>query len=254
MTDTTTHLLAERLKTDSAVPADCTDAELAEVDFSRRDVLIGTVRSDAQFDYTIASLSYYAPVKTIPACDLPVRMVALYEAGLTRRPGIKRYGEVSDIRVVSREEIPLPLTHPNGEEAYYLFTVKSWEFLEHPIRIEGTSRGRPAFTTEFLLTHARRSYQLVSIHSPAEYRLAQALCNLCEDMADGRSPAFRRIGEQHVLGAADGILSLIHARGEVLLRLPLGAMQTEPAEVLARLAAGLGIRSSGRSTYNPTGW
>ena len=246
-------LLAERLRNTSSVPAPCTDEELAAADFSRRDVLIGTVRSDAQFDYTLASLSYYAPVKAIRPSDLPVRLVALYEEGLTRRPGIKRYGEVLDTRVVKREEIPVPMTRANGEEAYYLFTVRAWVYLEHPLAIEGTARGKPSFTTEFLLTHARRSYQLVCIRSAAEYRLVSALCALCEpplhegdssDVGTTAPPVFRRIGEQYLLGAAEGMLSLIHARGEVLLRLPLRAMQTEPAMVVDRLAAELGLRDT----------
>ena len=237
-----TELLAERLKQNSPVPADCTDEELAAVDFSRRDVLIGTVRSDAQFDYTLASLSYYAPVKTVPAHELPVRMVALYEEGLTRRAGIKRYGEVTETRVVRRDEIPVPLSRSNGEEAYYLFTVKAWEYLEQPIGIEGTSRGKPAFTSEFLLTHARRSYQLVAISSPAEYRLTQVLCRVyAEAITEGSHHRLHRIGESHVVGIAEGMLSLIHARGEVLFRCPLRAMETEPAEVLRQIASALGL-------------
>lgn len=234
---------AERRQGSSPIPADCTDTELAAVDFSRRDVLIGTVRSDAQFDYTIASLSYYAPVRTIPPHDLPVRMVALYEKGLTRLQGIKRCGEVTDIRVVKRMDIPVPMSRSNGEEAYYLFTVKSWNHLENPIDIAGTSRGRPAFTSEFLLTHARLSYQLVGITSAAEYRLTQVLCRIHTDAA--YKPAreiFYRVGESHIISVAEGILSLIHARGEILFRCPLQAMDTEPAEVLRQLSERLGLR------------
>ena len=237
-----TDVLAERLKQDSPVPGDCTDEELAAVDFTRRDVLIGTVRSDAQFDYTMTSLSYYAPVKTVPAHELPVRLVALYEEGLTRRAGIKRYGEVTETRVVRRDEIPVPLSRSNGEEAYYLFTVKSWAYLEHPIGIVGTSRGRPAFTSEFLLTHARRSYQLVSITSAAEYRLTQVLCLAYEEAtAEPAIETFRRVGDSHIISIGDGMLSLIHARGEVLFRCPLHAMESEPAEVVRRMAASLGL-------------
>ncbi len=236
-----TGILAEHLKDPCSIPADCDDEELAAVDFTRRDVLIGTVRSDAQFDYALASLSYYAPVKTVPPCDLPVRLIALYEEGLSRLPGIKRYGEVTKIRVVKRAEIPVPLSRANEEEAYYLFTVRSWEYLERPIRITGTSRGRPAFTSEFLLTHARRSYQLVSITSAAEYRLAQALGRLWDGAAEGRETILRA-GGYHILCASEGMLSLIHTRGDVLLRCPLGAMETQPAEVLDRLAVALGIR------------
>ena len=241
MTDTPSDVLTERLKHDSPIPADCSDDELDRVDFACRDVLIGTLRSDAQFDYAMTSLSYYAPVRTIPPTDLPVRVIALYEEALTRKAGIKRYGEVTDIRVVKREDIPVPQNRPNNGEAYYLFTVRSWEYLEHPIAIEGTARGKPAFTNEFLLTHARRSYQLVAIRSAAEYRLTQALCHLREEAED--SPvSIRRLGESHVLCAADGYLSLLHVRGEVLLRCPLAALQTEPAEVLHRLAHLLDLR------------
>ena len=245
MTDTPADVLAQRLKHDSPAPADCTDDELASADFARRDVLIGTLRSDAQFDYTMASLSYYTPVRAVPPSDLPVRMVALYEEALSRQSGIKRYGEVMDIRVVRRKEIPVPPSRPNPDEAYYLFTVKEWTYLEHPIAIEGTARGKPAFTTEFLLTHARRSYQLISIRSAAEYRLVQALCKLREEAADTQ-PVLRRLGEQHILSAADGYISLLHARGEVLFRCPLMAMDTEPIEVLHRLAIVLGLREHHR--------
>lgn len=245
MTDTPADLLAERLKHQSPIPADCTDDELASADFSRRDVLIGTLRSDAQFDYTMASLSYYAPVRTVPPSDLPVRMIALYEEALTRRAGIKRYGEVTDIRVVKREDIPVPQSRPNDGEAYYLFSVRSWEFLEHPIAIEGTTRGKPAFTTEFLLTHARRSYQLVAIRSAAEYRLAQALGHLREE-SETTPVSLRRLGEHHILCAADGYVSLLHVRGEALWRCPLNALHTEPAEVIHHLALLLGLREGNR--------
>lgn len=225
-----------------ATPADCPDELLASVDFSRRDVLIGTVRSQQQLDYSLASLSYYAPVRTIAPENLPISRIAIYEEGLSRPAVIARHGSVTDIRVVKRKDISVPLSRPNGEEAYYLFSVSAWETLPCPIGIEGTSRGRPAFTTEFLLTHARRSYQLVSIRNAAEYRLTAALCRLCEEAANGKAPVFRRIGDSHVLGAAENTLSLLHARGEVLFRCSLQAMHTQPADVIHRLAVLLGLR------------
>jgi hypothetical protein len=241
-TQTAAEILAERLRLDSAVPADCTDDELARVDFARRDVLIGTVRSDVQFDYTMASLSYYAPVRTIPADCMPPRLVALYEEGLTTPSGIRRYGKITEIRVVKRGDIPVPQTRPNSEEAYYLFSVESWTELEPPVLLAGTGRGKPAFTTEFLLTHARRSYQLVAIRSAAEYRLTQALCGLCEEAVLSPAPLFRRIGRHHLLCTADGFLSLVHARGEVLFRVPLRAVESDPVAVLDRVATQLGLR------------
>lgn len=246
-TQTTAEIPVERLRPDSSVPADCSDEELAQADFSRRDVLIGTVRSDVQFDYTMASLSYYAPVRTIPADCMPPRLVALYEEGLTtpsciRRSCIQRYGKITEIRVVKRGDIPVPQTRPNSEEAYYLFSVEAWTELEPPILLAGTGRGKPAFTTEFLLTHGRRSYQLVAVRSAAEYRLTQALCGLREEAAASPAPLFRRIGRHHLLCAADGFLSLMHARGEVLFRAPLRVVESDPVAVLDRVATLLGLR------------
>ena len=61
---------------DSPIPALCSDEELAAVDFSLLNVLIGTVRSDAQFEYCKASNSYYIPAKTVAPADLPVSLIA----------------------------------------------------------------------------------------------------------------------------------------------------------------------------------
>ena len=180
-----------------SIPAPCADAELAAVDFSRLDVLIGTVRSDAQFDYCLSSNTYYIPAKTVTPNDLLPTTIALYEEGLTRRSGIKRYGRVTETRVVKRRDIPVPMSRPNPEETYYLFTVESWEYLPHPIALLNTARGKPAFTNEFLLTHCRRSYQLVAIRSPEAYRLCALLCDPA--IARGDTPVLRRVGDRHIL-------------------------------------------------------
>ena len=219
--------------------SDMTDEELAAVDFAHRDVLIGTVRSDAQFDYTLASLSYYAPVKTVPPHDLPVRMIALYEEGLTRRAGIKRYGRVTDTRVVKRSDIPVPMSRSNPEEAYYLFSVESWEYLPTPIALLNTARGKPMFTSEFLLTHCRRSYQLLAIRSPEAYRLCELLCHLSE--TDSDKPVFRRVGEHHLITVTEGRMRLLNAEGVCLYACPARMLSDGPAEVLRRVIGALGI-------------
>ena len=239
MTDTPSDVLADRLKHDSPSPADCSDDELAQADFTRRDVLVGTLRSDAQFDYAMASLSYYAPVRTIPPSDLPVRVIALYEEAISRRAGIKRYGRVNDIRVVRREDIPVPQSRPNPEEAYYLFFVADWVYLEHPIAIQDTARGKPMFTSEFLLTHCRRSYQLLCIRSPEAYKLCRLLCDLGE--TEGSTPVFRRVGERHLVTVVDSRFRLLDAAGRVLVDCPAAALQASPAEVLRRVIGALGV-------------
>lgn len=220
-------------------PLPCTNEELSGVDFSRLDVLIGTVRSDTQFDYCMESKTYYIPAKTVTTDDLLPAVIALYEEGLTRKAGIKRYGRITETRVVKREEIPVPLSRPNHAEAYYLFSVADWVYLEHPIAIQDTARGKPMFTSEFLLTHCHRSYQLLSIRSPETYRLCELLCHLAAEI--GEKPIFRRIGERHLITVADGRLRLLTAEGDCLYTCPAALLTKSPAEVLRRAAKALGV-------------
>ena len=230
--------LAALLESDPA-PISCEDGELGAVDFSRTDVLIGTVRNDEQFDYCMESRSYYVPAKTVTPADLPVSVIALYEEGLTRRAGIKRYGRVTDTRVVKRSDIPVPMSRPNPDEAYYLFSVADWVYLEHPIAIQDTARGKPMFTNEFLLTHCRRSYQLVAIRSPEAYRLCGLLCHLSETASD--KPVFRRVGEHHLITVTEGRMRLLNAEGACLYACPARRLSDGPAEVLRGVGRGLGI-------------
>lgn len=230
--------LAALLESDPA-PIPCEDGELGAVDFSRMDVLIGTVRSDEQFDYCMESKTYYIPAGTVDPADLPVAFVALYEEGLTRRAGIKRYGRVTQTRVVKRRDIPVPMSRPNPEETYYLFAVESWEYLPHPIALLNTARGKPAFTNEFLLTHCRRSYQLVAIRSPEAYRLCELLWDLAETASD--KPVFRRVGEHHLITVTEGRMRLLNAEGACLYSCPARWLSDGPAEVLRRVIGALGI-------------
>ena len=220
-------------------PLPCTDEELGGVDFSRLDVLVGTVRSDTQFDYCMTTKTYYVPAKTVTPEDLLPSVIALYEERLARKTGIKRYGRITDTRVVKREEIPVPMTRSNPEEAYYLFSVADWVYLDQPIAIQDTDRGRPMFTSEFLLTHCHRSYQLLAIRSPEAYRLCELLCHLAAEMGD--KPILRRIGERHIISVTDGRLRLLTAQGDCLYTCPATMLTDSPAEVLRRVVGALGV-------------
>lgn len=224
------------------MPLPRTDGELAAVDFRKFDVLIGTVRSDGQFDYCIRTGTYYVPAKTVAAEALPVSVIALYEEGLTRRAGIKRYGEVAETRVVKRSDIPVPMSRDNPDEAYYLFTVESWEYLDRPISLQDTRRGKPMLTNRFLLESCSRSYQLIAIRSPEEYRLCQLLCGIAEEF-DTDTPILRRAGERHILSVADHRLRLLDVGGHCLYTCPAKMLDTAPAEVLRGVAHGLGLRT-----------
>ena len=224
----------------SPCPAPCEDKELASARLSETDVLVGTVRSDEQFDWCMNTCAYYVPAKALPRDALPVEVIALYEEGLNRKAGIKRYAEVLETRVVKRADIPVPMSRNNPDEPYYFFTVNEWRYLETPITLQGTSRGKPMLTNRFLLTHCRRSYQLVSLRTPEEYRLCELLCKLGEDTA--AEPVFRRVGERHLITLSEGRLHLLDADGHYLYTCPASMLYGDPAEVLRRVAQGLGLK------------
>ncbi len=239
-TDPEAQRLTALLSESSAIPAPCEDGELAAADLTELDTLIGTVRSDEQFDYCMTSNTYYIPAKTVTPDDLPVAVIALYEEGLSRRAGIKRYGIVTDTRVVKRGDIPVSMSRANPDETYYLFSVESWQYLKTPIAIQGTGRGKPAFTSAFLLERCRRSYQLTAIRSPETYRLCRLLCRLAEDTAT-ESVIFRRVGEHHIITVDEGQMRLLDAGGNCLYACGVGMLTHAPAEVLRGVAQGLGI-------------
>ena len=151
---------------------------------------------------------------------------------------------------VKRSDIPVPMSRQNPEEAYYLFAVEDWAYLEHPIAIRDTARGKPMFTNEFLLTHCRRSYQLLCIRSPEAYRLCRLLCNLGEEIAEPPAdppapatpaPIFRRVGKHHLVTVVDNRFRLLDAAGRVLVDCSAVALQASPAEVLRRVIGALGV-------------
>ena len=237
-TDEGSPRLADRL-TDPPIPFICPHEELSKVDFSRLDVLIGTVRNDARFGYCMEARAYYIPAKTVTTDELPVSAIALYEEGIGRKPGIQRYGRVLETRVVKRAEIPVPMNRNNPEEAYYLFSVASWDHLEYPIAIQDTGRGKPMFTNEFLLTHCRRSYQLVAIRSPEAYNLCRLLCCLAAEVMVGA--IFRRVGQNHVITMTEGRVRILSAKGECLYTCSERQLKETPADVLRGAARALGL-------------
>ncbi len=232
-----TDLLADAAR----IPDPCADEVLAEAELSRLDVLVGTVRSDGQFAFCMEAKAYYVPAKTVTPDQLPVEKIALYEEGLSRLAGIKRWGTVTETRVVKRRDIPVPLSRNNPDETYYLFSVDAWRYLDTPIAIRDTVRGKPLFTSSFLLEHCHLSYQLTAIRSPEAYKLCRLLEQLAEDCAR-EDTVFRRVGEAHLLTVGEGRLSLLEAGGRCLYTCPASRLTSSPAELLRGISRALGLR------------
>ena len=157
------------------------EERLAKVDWTVKDVMVGTVRTKEQLQFNLEKKWYYVPASYINDDVLPIRYIALHEQGVGTISGIKVYGEVLETRRMKRSSIPTP-TNRNPDELYYCFRVRSWETLENPITIKDTFKGKPRFTNKLLLDTCTESYQLFEIGSEADYRLMKEIINAFDDV------------------------------------------------------------------------
>lgn len=157
------------------------EERLAKVDWTVKDVMVGTVRTKEQLQFNLEKKWYYVPASYINDDVLPIRYIALHEQGVGTISGIKVYGEVLETRRMKRSSIPTP-TNRNPDELYYCFRVRSWETLENPITIKDTFKGKPRFTNKLLLDTCTESYQLFEIGSEADYRLMKEVINAFDDV------------------------------------------------------------------------
>ena len=211
----------------------------AKVDWSVKDVMVGTVRSEEQLHFNLQNRGYYVPAKFITDAQLPIRYIALYEEDIGDCSGISRFGEVLTVRKLKRRRIPVamrPNTSP--EEIYYYFTLREWIDLPQIIEIQDTSRGKPQFTNKFLLDHCTKSYQLFVISSEEEYRLMKEIQKVFKNTdasASNDSTAVYRINNRHSLLVSDGNFTVLNTDGDVLDQIPIATFAQSPRAGFRRI-------------------
>lgn len=152
------------------------ERELRETDWSRFDMLVGSLGSAGQLSSNLRFRYYYAPVAALPRPLPKVRYVAVYQSKRSGGDaGIRYYGEVTEYRVVLRRDIPFPVRRNNPEEPYYLFDVPRWRKLRRPIPVREEGVYAPRFTHPFLFRHALESYELFHVTSERDFRLLMTL-------------------------------------------------------------------------------
>lgn len=149
------------------------ESKLAKVDWSVRDVLIGTLSKKEQLDICLYHRFYHIPASRINESDFPIRYVAIYQSKklFGADAGIQYYGEVTKCIPVRRcdiREIPSTKT-----DLYYRFEVKEWKKLSKPIAAKERA-SITSFTNLFLLEHSAEVPELW-LRSEEEYRLFSEL-------------------------------------------------------------------------------
>lgn len=154
----------------STLPAGI-EERLKKVDWSRKEVLIGTFRSNEQFQTCLDNNFYYIPEKLIKEENLPIHYVAMFQTPriFSNNAGIHYYGEVLRTALVYRKDIKeVPQTHGRPEDRYYRFSIREWKRLDTPI-LPKESGFVYEFTNKFLLENAQYVPELL-LRSEEEYR------------------------------------------------------------------------------------
>lgn len=214
------------------------EEKLAVVDWEKRDVLVGTFRSRQQFDICFDKNFYYIPVKQVTDDRLPIHYIALYQTKnkFGTDAGIRYYGEVLRTTIVRRKNIrEVPLTHANGEEPYYRFTVRNWETLDKTI--EPKEHGFPCdYTNMFLLQHSEFVPELL-IESEEKYRFYTELkrsVNYAEISGDDTNVGFVYGDVQYVF--SDGNILAVKG-GAIVEKKSIANFAKRPADTYRRLQA-----------------
>lgn len=186
-----------------------------KADWARADAMVGTVRNREQLVYNLTHKCYYVPGRFLPEERLPIKYIALHERDEEDIPCIVRLGEVLTTETVERGTIPVsmrPETDPR--EPYCYFTVKDWNYLPQRIEIRDTARGKPLFTTGFLLNNCCYSWELFAVSSPEDYLLLEAIRQF---ISKPHTPPFScRIKKGRKLLLKDGFLLLTDGKGTLL--------------------------------------
>lgn len=194
------------------------EEKLAKVDWSVKDVLVGSLSKREQLEYCLGTNHYYTPKTQISEAELPVKYIALYEDNIGTIPGIKYFGQVILATEVERGKIPVKLSRNNPKEKYYYFKIREWTKLPSIIEIKDTNR-KPRFTNKFLLDNCKESYQLFNINSEAEYRLIMELNAAFDNMVadtSANSEAVYRIDDSHIISTIGGKFTIINSAGNII--------------------------------------
>lgn len=208
------------------------ESELVKTDWSIRDVLVGSLGSQAQLEDNLRRAYYYVPARTLPNADFPIRYIALYQSRnlFGEDAGIRYYGRVSRRKPVLRKQIDFPLSRNNPEELYYAFRVEGWQTLPSPMEIRDEGVNGPKFTNLFLLEHSAQSFELFQIHSQGEFRLMAAIRH-----ALSQNGGEYRIDDAHTLAVVDNLFLLMGAGREILGKVPVSSFHHSPGSAFRQL-------------------
>ena len=160
------------------------EERLKKVDWSKEEVLVGSLSSLGQWEECFKKKYYYVPVSALYENYHQVEYIAIYQSKnlFGKEAGIRYYGEVIEVSIMPRIEINnlVGRTHPNAK--CYRFTIKEWKKLSSKIEFERDWVYRPRYSNSFLLHNSKSTFELFNIRSESDYRLVYELRRIQENL------------------------------------------------------------------------
>lgn len=160
------------------------EERLKKVDWSKEEILVGSLSSLGQWEECFKKKYYYVPVSALYENYHQVEYIAIYQSKnlFGKEAGIRYYGEVIDVSIMPRIEINnlVGRTHPNAK--CYRFTIKEWKKLSSKIEFERDWVYRPRYSNSFLLHNSKSTFELFNIRSESDYRLVYELRRIQENL------------------------------------------------------------------------
>lgn len=215
---------------------------LAGVDWDRRDVLVGSLGSEAQLESNLQWNYYHVPACYLSDHGSSVRYVAIYQSQnlFGQGGGIRYYGEVTHVERMERRKVRLPVNRHNDGEIYCVFHIRQWKLLPRTVAIREEWVSEPRFTNFFLLEQAKQSYELFAVRSEQDFRLMTLLHGLLE--GSRRSAAYKVRQDRGLLLARDSI-AVITPEGKLLDRICLEDFREAPGSGFWRIKRALKTES-----------
>ena len=205
------------------------EEKLMRVDWSVRDVLVGSMRNKEQLNTCLQHRFYHIPASRTSENKLPIHTVALYQskALFGAKAGIRYYGDVIRCSLIPRNcitEIP-----SDSEELYYRLDIREWRQLPKPI-LPKEIGGVNFFTNRFLLEHSSETPEL-KLRSEEEYRLYTELKRRLNDteINDTDSEIGFRFGDNMIV-FEDGKIN-VYRSGKVIAQNTIEAFGRSPNSV-----------------------
>ncbi|MBR6825767.1 MAG: hypothetical protein IKM59_04385, partial [Oscillospiraceae bacterium] len=135
-----------------------------------------------------------------------------------------------------RGRIPVSM-RPNGnpEEVYYYFKVRQWVDLPHEIEFRDSVKGRPLFSTRFLLEQCRQSYELFAVFSPTDYCLMKALHKAMDCLRAEDTPICVPVDRNNILSCANGAFVITNQKANTVYSVSIADFESSPRAAFSYL-------------------